>query len=187
MEYNLRRLLPYVEQGCKIVCSEPSAALCLRDEMRLIIGTERANRVALNTVELMQYIKEILKQQTGRTALAKKPIGEYADTKYAYHAPCHLKSLRSEPVSIELMKQFGMDIRDINGGCCGLAGTAGMQKKHRDLSSAIGKPLVRAIADIGADIIVTECAACKMQIEHLTSKTVVHPAKILRRLLCCRP
>jgi FAD/FMN-containing dehydrogenase/Fe-S oxidoreductase len=183
MQYNIEQLLPYVQQGYKIVCSEPSAALCLKDEMRLMLGTAGADCVAQNTVELMQYIKEIIVRQTGRAAGAKKVTGPDANKKFAYHAPCHLKSLRSESVSMELLTLVGLDIVDINGGCCGLAGTAGMQKKHHDLSDAIGKPLAQAIAGLGADIIVTECAACKMQIEHLTAKPVIHPIKLLRLAL----
>ena len=72
-----------------------------------------------------------------------------------------------------------MVISDIQGGCCGLAGTAGMQKKHHDLSDAIGSLLNSKIAEFAPDIILTECAACKMQIEHLTGKLVLHPIKLL--------
>ena len=52
------------------------------------------------------------------------------------------------------------------------------------------KGLARAFANgldealkCGADIIVTECTACKMQIEHLTHKQVIHPIKLLAQIL----
>ena len=82
-------------------------------------------------------------------------------------------------ISIELLEKSGLEITDINGGCCGLAGTAGMQKKHHDLSDAIGSLLNTKIVELQPDMILTECAACKMQIEHLTGKQVLHPIKLL--------
>ncbi|MCI0500071.1 MAG: FAD-binding protein [Planctomycetales bacterium] len=183
MEYNLEQLLPYVEQGCRVVCSEPSAALCLRDETRLILGTDDARRLAQNTVELMQYISEIMSRPINRAVDAEKTAGEYVNTKFGYHAPCHLKALRSGTASIDLLGSRGLVIVDINGGCCGLAGTAGMQKKNRGLSDAIGRPLAQAIAGAGSDVIVTECAACGMQIKRLTQKPVMHPVKLLRQIV----
>ncbi len=175
MDYNLKRLVPFVKQGYKIVCSEPSAALLLRDELRLIIDSPDARLVSENTVELMDYLS---KQNPETPNTGKAPA-----LKYAYHAPCHLKALRTASVSIDLLKQAGLDVVDINGGCCGLAGTAGMQRKNHTLAEAIGGRLSGAIADTDADIVVTECAACAMQIQHLTRKPVIHPIKLLAQTL----
>ncbi len=54
-----------------------------------------------------------------------------------------------------------------------------MQLKHHDLAAAIGRPLKETIERTGPDLIITECAACKMQIEHLTGRLVEHPVKLL--------
>jgi FAD/FMN-containing dehydrogenase/Fe-S oxidoreductase len=175
MGYNLKHLVPFVKQGYKVVCSEPSAALFLRDELRLIIDTPDARLISENTVELMDY----LSKQNPETPNAHKT----PTLKYAYHAPCHLKALRTASVSIDLLQQAGLNVVDINGGCCGLAGTAGMQRKNHTLAEAIGGRLSGAIADTDADIIVTECAACAMQIQHLTRKPVIHPIKLLAQTL----
>lgn len=175
IEYNLDQLMPFVRQGYKVVCSEPSAALCLKDEMRLLVDTDDAQQVSANTFELMDYLKTLMTAKSGAVSLGE----HYAGKRLAYHAPCHLKSLRLAGISIELLNTFGLEIIDINGGCCGLAGTAGMQKKHHDLSNAIGLSLAAKIAELDLDIVLTECAACKMQIEHLTGKPVLHPVKLL--------
>ncbi|HOL30589.1 MAG TPA: FAD-linked oxidase C-terminal domain-containing protein [Anaerohalosphaeraceae bacterium] len=181
LEYNVRQLLPYVQQGYKIVCSEPSAALCLKEEMRLILNTEAAAQIARNTVELMSYIEDIWCRNK-RAVLENKNISGWAGKKFAYHAPCHLKALKSTSAALKLLNKFGVNAVDLNAGCCGLAGTAGMQKKHRDLSISVGRPLAEAISAAGADIILTECAACGMQIEHLSGKPATHPIKILCRI-----
>ena len=82
-----------------------------------------------------------------------------------------------------MLGPFGIAVTDIDGGCCGLAGTAGMQQKHRALTEAIGGRLSGRIAAAGVDAVVTECAACKMQIEYLTGLPVIHPVKLLAECL----
>ncbi|MHC4781779.1 MAG: anaerobic glycerol-3-phosphate dehydrogenase subunit C [Planctomycetota bacterium] len=179
IEYNLRELMPFVRKGYKVVCSEPSAALCLKDEMRMLVDTDDAQQVSEHTFELMDYLKTQL-EYSSKTPGSNNPfLQKYADQTLAYHAPCHLKAMRLSGISIELLEKCGMVISDIQGGCCGLAGTAGMQKKHHDMSDAIGSLLHSKIDALAPDIILTECAACKMQIEHLTGKLVLHPIKLL--------
>jgi FAD/FMN-containing dehydrogenase/Fe-S oxidoreductase len=53
MAYNLKQIEPYVQKGYKVVCSEPSAALCLKEESRLMMDSPAASRVSENTFELM--------------------------------------------------------------------------------------------------------------------------------------
>ena len=101
----------------------------------------------------------------------------------SYHSPCHLKSLNGAGNTIELFRSLGLTVEDLNGGCCGLAGTTGIQKKNRDLCDAIGRPLKEIIEKTSPDFVLTECAACKMQIEHLTSKSVIHPVMLLAETL----
>jgi glycerol-3-phosphate dehydrogenase subunit C len=47
------------------------------------------------------------------------------------------------------------------------------------LSAEIGKDMARAIQGNPSPVVLTECATCKMQIEHLTGKRAAHPVKIL--------
>jgi hypothetical protein len=47
--------------------------------------------------------------------------------------------------AFDILGKAGFKVRDLKSGCCGLAGTAGMQQKNRDLAGAIGKPLKEAI------------------------------------------
>lgn len=102
--------------------------------------------------------------------------------RYAYHAPCHLCALGDAGASIECLADLtDIDIVDIDAGCCGLAGTFGMKKKNYDLSAQIGAEMADALNAIDTKYAMTECAACKMQIEQLTDKEVVHPIKLLAR------
>ncbi len=73
----------------------------------------------------------------------------------------------------------GVKVVDLKAGCCGLSGTFGMQKKNYELSSQISGSLKEALEKSPTKNVLTECAACKMQIEHISDYSVTHPIKIL--------
>jgi Fe-S oxidoreductase len=188
LEYNVRYLSEAVRQGYKIICSEPSAALCLKEDLRFFVDNPDAKIVSENTFEFFDYLKNVavpLDSAQDRPATAKQTpnikLGAYGLTdKYVHHTPCHLLSLGVKPASIEVLKRLaGIEVRELDGGCCGIAGTFGMQKKNYDLSIQIGRKLAEKIEKSGAGIILTECSTCKMQIEQLTGKEVRHPIKVL--------
>ena len=54
-----------------------------------------------------------------------------------------------------------------------------MQKKNYELSSQIAADLKEALKASPTKYVLTECAACKMQIEHISSCIVQHPVKII--------
>ncbi len=83
---------------------------------------------------------------------------------------------------MELMKLIpGVEVIEIDEGCCGLAGTWGLRSENAPLSSTIGGHLFRAIEESGADLAVTECSSCAMQIEAHTSLKAMHPISLLAR------
>lgn len=177
MEYNINTLMPYVDKGWKIICSEPSAAMFLKEELPLLMDTQQARKIGAATVELMDYLKML------HAARPSLEAGGTGSQKIYYHAPCHLKSMNGARTTIQMFGQLGVSVTDLNGGCCGLAGTAGMQAKNHTLCDDIGGFLKDTIDRANPDVILTECAACKMQIEHLTGRCVIHPVKLLAQWL----
>ena len=176
LTYIVRNLADAVRAGYKIVCSEPSAALCLREDLRLLLDSEDAEVVCENTYELMSYLRDLHRQGKLKTRAGTE------SREFAYHTPCHLFALGLAGASIELLTELAnVKITDVNAGCCGLAGTYGMQKKNYDLSILIAKDMVEALNSVDAKFTMTECAGCKMQIEQLTSRKVIHPIKILSK------
>lgn len=174
LAFNVEHLVQAVKAGYKIICSEPSAALCLQKELRHFVAGEDAKLVSENTFELMNYLFDLYKEGKLKPAAAKL-AGEFA-----YHTPCHLFALGSTGASIELLdKLCGFKAVDLKAGCCGLAGTFGMQKDKYELSEKISENLKDALKRTSAKIVLTECAACGMQIEHISGKKAVHPIKLL--------
>lgn len=174
LAYSVKHLAKVVRDGYNIVCSEPSAALCLKNELRHFVNDEEAKLVSENAYELMGYLLGLSKQ--GKL----KPVREVASRTYVYHCPCHLYALGAGRASMELLKGLGpVRIVELDAGCCGLAGTFGMQTKNYELSGKIAAKLKQALTEHPASYVLTECSACKMQIEHLTGATVIHPIKVL--------
>jgi Fe-S oxidoreductase len=173
LRYNVEQLAKVIKQGYKIICSEPSAALCLKEDLRFFVDSNDARLVSENIFEFFDYLKK-----RGLTPLFQK-VGIKAG-KFVHHTPCHLLALEKRPASVEVLKQLcGIEIEELDAGCCGIAGTFGMQKKNYDMSMKIGRLLAEKIEESNADVILTECSTCKMQIEHLTGKKVEHPIIIL--------
>jgi len=174
LAYSVKYLAKAAKQGYKIICSEPSAAMCLKQELRHYVDSTDASIVSANTYELMEYLLELAKQDH------LKKVEYKPSQKYVYHTPCHLFATASYGASIEILKNLcALDVADLNAGCCGLAGTFGMQKKNYELSEAIGQTLKDALDKTTAQCVLTECAACGLQIEHLSEKPFLHPIKVL--------
>jgi Fe-S oxidoreductase len=199
LSYSVKYLARAAREGYKIICSEPSAAMCLKQELHHYVDSADASIVSANTYELMEYLRDLSRQghlKKAECPPSARPLGSKAarpaarlplcskagklSQNYVYHTPCHLFAMDMYGASIEVLKQIaGLDIVDLNAGCCGLAGTFGMQKKNYELSEAIAVSLKDALDKTPAQCVLTECAACGLQIEHLSGKPAIHPIKIL--------
>ena len=124
----------------------------------------------------MNYLLDLHTQKKLKSPT--KPITD----EYSYHMPCHLYAVADGTVSIKLLQDLcGVKVTDLEAGCCGLAGTFGMQKKNYELSSQIAASLIAALEKSHTKNVLTECAACGMQIEHISDKRVTHPVKVISR------
>jgi FAD/FMN-containing dehydrogenase/Fe-S oxidoreductase len=185
LSFNVKHLAKAVRDGYKIVCSEPSAALCLKKELRYFVRGEDAELVSENTYELMSYLLELFKAGKLKPAGESRLLRRYAPrndegSNFVYHLPCHLLAMGGGRASVELLRELcGAEVVELEAGCCGLAGTFGMQKNNYELSSQIAVGLKDALAKSPVKNVLTECSACKMQIEHISDKMVRHPIKVL--------
>lgn len=184
----VEHLAEAVRQGYKVICSEPSAALCLKEELRYFVAGSDAKLVSENTYELMSYLLDLFKQgklKPAELSQRQRLLRRYAagnDTKatFVYHCPCHQRAVGDRTATIEVLRGLcGIEVVDVNAGCCGLAGTFGMQKKNYDLSSQMADGLAKALKGSSSRYVLTECSACRMQIEHISDKKATHPVKII--------
>jgi FAD/FMN-containing dehydrogenase/Fe-S oxidoreductase len=178
LAYSVKYLAEAVRAGYRIVCSEPSAALCLKDELRHFVSGPEAKLVSDNTFELMNYLYGLFKK--GKLKRRTSDEQRATNDEYVYHLPCHLSAIGDETASIKLLGGLcSVKVVDLKAGCCGLAGTFGMQKKNYELSSQIAAGLKDALEKSPIKNVLTECSACKMQIEQMSDCVVRYPVKVL--------
>jgi Fe-S oxidoreductase len=171
---NVRLLADAVRQGYHIVCSEPTAALCLQHEYLSLLDEDDARLVAGNTSEACSYLWRM--HQSGKLELDFKPI----NATLGYHLPCHLKALGVGSPGENLLGLIpGLVVQRIDKGCSGMAGTFGLKRENYRSSLRAGWGVISSLREPGIQGGVTECSACKIQMEQGTSKPTIHPLKIL--------
>ena len=106
--------------------------------------------------------------------------------KATYHEPCHLgRGLGVTREPLEIIGAIpGLDFVPLQepDRCCGNAGTFNLT--HYDVSYNILKHKLADIAGTGAEVVVTGCSACRMQLEDGIAreglgKKVLHTAELL--------
>jgi Fe-S oxidoreductase len=101
----------------------------------------------------------------------------------AYHAPCHLRGTEDDGASLALLRSLpGPEVIDLSAGCCGMAGSWGMKADNVELSHEIGSDLKRKLAASGADVAVTDCPTCRMQMEGMGSIKVANTLELIEEL-----
>jgi FAD/FMN-containing dehydrogenase/Fe-S oxidoreductase len=171
---NVRGLAEAVRQGYEIVCTEPTAALCLTHEYPDLLDDDDATLVAAHTHEACTYLWRL--HEAGKLELNFQPL----NLSLGYHLPCHLRALESGPAGEQLLRLVkGVNVRRIERGCSGMAGTFGLKRENYRASLRAGWGLIRAMRDPGLQLGTTECSACKIQMEQGTTKPTIHPLKIL--------
>lgn len=171
---SVRMLSDAVRSGYTIVATEPSAALCLKHEYPNLLDDEDAYVVAGATYEACDYLCSL-----NRENLLDRNFHPI-QLEFAYHRPCHLRVLDPDLASLQLLRLIpGLKVRQIEGGCSGMAGVWGLQRKNYRNSLRIGWPMISAMRTSGAGLASTECSACKMQIEHGTGVSTIHPLKLI--------
>jgi len=83
-----------------------------------------------------------------------------------------------------LRRAFGDAVREINSGCCGMAGAFGHEVEHYDVARAVGEQrLFPAVRDRGEASIAVTGFSCRHQIEHHTGAVPRHAIEYLADLL----
>jgi Fe-S oxidoreductase len=114
--------------------------------------------------------------QAGKLELDLRPL----NATLGYHLPCHLKALGVGSPGEDLLRLIpGLTLQRIERGCSGMAGAFGMKRQNYRTSLRAGWGLISELRSPTLQAGVTECSACKIQMEQGTSKPTIHPIKLL--------
>ena len=74
----------------------------------------------------------------------------------------------------------GLDVRILDTGCCGMAGSFGFEKEHFDLSVKVAElSLLPALKDAPDALVAAPGTSCRHQIKDLAQRKARHPLEVL--------
>jgi glycolate oxidase iron-sulfur subunit len=145
----------------KIIVSCSSCAFAFKKLYpRIFPDDERVNKISSKIVEISQYLNALPAATSDQSQATKK-------IKVTYHDPCHLNrelGIKNEPR--EILKTIpGIEFVEMSNSsrCCGSGGSFNLS--HYDLSLKILDRKMEDIKKTGADVIVTGCTGCMLQLK----------------------
>ncbi|MEQ7009956.1 FAD-linked oxidase C-terminal domain-containing protein [Actinopolymorpha sp. B17G11] len=165
--------------GSPIVGCEPSCILTLRDEHRKLLPDDP--HVA-DIAGRVRQVEELLVEAIDAGALR---LGDswLAGRRILYHGHCHQKAEVGTTATIALLRRVpGVEVVELDAGCCGMAGSFGFESEHYDLSMTVGSdrlfPAIEAEAD--RTVVAATGVSCRQQIRHGTDRAAWHPLELVR-------
>jgi FAD/FMN-containing dehydrogenase/Fe-S oxidoreductase len=161
-----------IREGIPIVGMEPSCLAVFKDELTgMLPHDDDARRLAANALHFAEFFEryEIPVPQLDRAALV--------------WGHCHHKATGGMHPEHALLERMGVQVRDISGGCCGLAGSWGFEQGHHDISLQCGEQaLLPAVRDAQPDtLVIADGFSCKTQIAQSdTGRGALHVAQAMQ-------
>jgi glycerol-3-phosphate dehydrogenase subunit C len=162
-----------------IVGNATSCTLMLKREAREVLGLEGdpvLRRVSERTYDICELLLEL--HDRGELKTDFQPVHETV----AYHAPCQQQGHWVGKPALELLALVpGLEVKEMNARCCGIAGTYGLKVEKYDISMAVGRDLFDQVQASGASSVACDSETCRWQIAHGTERPSVHPIDYLHR------
>jgi glycerol-3-phosphate dehydrogenase subunit C len=174
-----RALAPHAREGTLIVGNATSCTLMLKREAREILGLHDDPDLAVvsrQTYDICELLLEL--HSRGELKTDFQPVEEIV----AYHAPCQQQGHWMGKPALELLALVpGLQVRELDARCCGIAGTYGLKREKYQIAMDAGADLFGQVKVSGARTVVCDSETCRWQIEHGTRRRSVHPIELLHR------
>ncbi|HET9000721.1 MAG TPA: FAD-linked oxidase C-terminal domain-containing protein [bacterium] len=172
---NTRRFEPVADAGVPIVGLEPSCTVTLKDEYPDLVPGRAAETVARATWMIEEFLVH-LSAHGIRLPFARR------DRTVLLHGHCHQKAMVGTQPSLSALGWLpGATVREVDSGCCGMAGSFGYEAEHYEVSLAMGeRALFKAVRDLPPDaLVIAAGASCRQQIQHGTGRRALHLVEAL--------
>ena len=178
-----KRLAEGSEPNSAIVGCEPSCLFTLRDEHRALLPDDPHVKDVGGRV---RQVEELLTEAIDEGRLLLDESSWLAGRKVLYHGHCHQKAEVGTGATVALLSRIpGVEVVEVDAGCCGMAGSFGFEAEHYDVSIEVGEdrlfPAVRAEPE--GTIVAATGVSCRQQIQHGTERAAMHPVELVRSAL----
>ncbi|MCC6421378.1 MAG: FAD-binding oxidoreductase, partial [Gemmataceae bacterium] len=156
-----------------------SCLLALADEWPELVPGSHTRRIAAAAELADGWLARAV--HAGRTELALRP----RPAGCVVHGHCHQKALVGVKGTAEALRLVpGLEVKLLDTGCCGMAGSFGFETKHYDLSVAIARlDLLPALAANAEAAVIAPGTSCRHQIHDLAGRRALHPLEVLAEAL----
>src|SRR5262249_24289822 len=156
-------LVPFVENGAKVIAINPTCSMMLRKEYPALVGRDdrpAAQKVAAEVMDASEFLWSIRNESRFKTNFRSTP-----GSTVAYHAPCHLRAQAVGFKGRDLLRKLpGVSPTTVTE-CCGHNGTYAMTTEGFEPSARIGKKAFDGMKDSSAAIWVTDCPLAALQFQ----------------------
>ncbi|MDV6013748.1 FAD-linked oxidase C-terminal domain-containing protein [Haloechinothrix sp. LS1_15] len=178
----LRRSLgsagPLVDAGVPLVVLEPSCAALFRADATELLPTDgRARTVAGGTYTLAEFLRGYAADWLA--AEDERPVVS-ATARIQVH--CHQHAIMGAAADEEVLRAAGAEARQLDAGCCGLAGNFGFEREHYETSRLVAEQgVLPALAGCPEETtVVSDGFSCRTQLAELAGVPSAHLAELLR-------
>ncbi|MDJ0973782.1 MAG: heterodisulfide reductase-related iron-sulfur binding cluster [Planctomycetota bacterium] len=178
-KHNLDILMPFVEQGAKVLAVNPTCSMMMRREYpELLEGDDRERAKTLSEAiqDPSEYLWSIRKEERFNEDFQSTPGGAVA-----YHAPCHLRAQAVGFRGRDLLRKIPGVTPRMTMECCGHDGTYAMTVEGFEPSQRIGKKAFDGMQEAEAEVWVTDCPLAALQFQQHAGTKPMHPMTALAR------
>ncbi len=175
---NVNYMADYAIQGLPVVGTSTSCTLTLKEEAPELLDMhdERAHALTMGTWDIFEWLRDLYDQ--GQLKTDFRPMNMVLP----YHPPCQYRAHRVGKPAMEVMQLIpGLEVRDSEAPCCGIAGTYGYKVEKYQIGMDVGRQLFDFVRAQGNGITMTACDSetCRWQLEHGTHLPSRHPIEVL--------
>jgi FAD/FMN-containing dehydrogenase/Fe-S oxidoreductase len=170
---NVRKLLPSARAGIPILGCEPSCLVTLIDEYREFRLGAEADEVAAAARLVDDFVAD--PARVPDLPLAPRP------GRVLVHGHCQQKALLGTSGTLAALRRIpDLEVKELDSGCCGMAGSFGYELGHYEVSEALAnRVLIPASRAEPAAILAAPGFSCRSQLHGLADLAARHPIQIL--------
>ncbi len=169
----LHVLQDHIRAGTPVVGMEPSCLAVFRDELvKMLPHEEDARRLNENAYHFAEFF-DAFDIEPPKLESAKALLWGH----------CHHKATGGTAPEKNVLQKMGVEVEEVDGGCCGLAGSWGFEDGKYDISMDCGEQaLLPAVREADRDtFVVANGFSCKTQIKDAgTGRQALHVAQLMK-------
>ena len=172
---NVASLTTHMNDGRKIIATNPSCSQMIRVEYPRLLGTDEAKKLAAQTMDPMEFLAGLASQ-----GKLKKDFKSGAGN-ISYHMPCHLRAQNVGYKTRDVLALLPDTTVKVVEECSGHDGTWALKKENFKQSLKWGSRAFNAMAADHPKVTCSDCPLAAIQIEQGTGRRPLNPMQILAK------